>query len=300
MPNTILKISHISKSYGNKLALNDFSMEINEKEIVAIIGKNGAGKTTLLNSICRYIYPDKGEILYKGENISKCPSLLKEFGILMEPSFFEYMSAQENLELLLNASGKIEKEENNEIIYKLLKQVGLYEYRKKKVKSYSFGMKQRLGLCQSLLTKVGLLLLDEPFVGLDPIGKEIFKEIIRTMANEEGVPVLFSSHDLEDVSEICDRIIMIEDGQKVFDDFSKKEKIYEVQVQEKIPDKVKKILENRFPKIEKITDYTIVFSDNCYIASLQKILSEQQVYIEDVRVNENMLYQLFHQKVNMK
>lgn len=300
MSKKVLEISHVTKVYGDRKVLNDFSMEIREKEIVALIGKNGAGKTTLLNSICRYIYPDTGEIVYKEKSIADYPDLLKEFGILMEPGFFEYLNAQENLELLLKASGKNDKEENYSIIYELLNQVGLYEYRKKKVKSFSFGMKQRLGLCQSLLTKVGILLLDEPFVGLDPVGKEIFKEVILSKAHKEGVPVLFSSHNLDDVSEICDRVIMIEDGKKVLDDISKKEKVYEIQVQKKIPETLRERLKKEFPKIEEITDYIIIFSDNCYIAALQKILTDQELYIEDVRVNENMLQKLFYQKSKLE
>lgn len=209
----LLQVQNVTKRYRDKLALNDFSIDIRSGEIVALIGENGAGKTTLLNIICGYIKPSVGLVQYKGENIFEKPLTIQEFGILIEPQFLDYISAEENLRLLSQLANR----KQDIRIKELLEKTELYSSRKKKVKEFSFGMKQRLGLCQCLLTEVGFLILDEPFVGLDPIGKEIFKQTILDIAHKQNVPVLFSSHDLDDVDEICDRVVMISKGNKQLD-----------------------------------------------------------------------------------
>ena len=186
----LLQVQNVTKQYGEKVALNDFSMDICSGEIVALIGENGAGKTTLLNIICGYCKPSAGQVQYKGKNIVANPLITREFGVLIEPQFLDYISAEENLRLL----SQLTNQKQDTRIKELLEKTELYSSRKKKVKEFSFGMKQRLGLCQCLLTEVGFLILDEPFVGLDPIGKELFKQTILDMAHKQNVPVLFSSH----------------------------------------------------------------------------------------------------------
>lgn len=210
----LLEVVSVEKKYGDFLALNDMSFHVNAGEIVALIGKNGAGKTTILNSITGRIFPTKGDILYKGTTLLKKESLLNEFGVLIEPTFIPYMNAADNLKIIAKL---IELKDGAEHINQLLDMVGLKDKKRKKTGTFSFGMKQRLGLAQALLSFPQFLILDEPFVGLDPIGKTIFKDVIRQKAKEEGVGVLFSSHDLEDVEEICDRIILIDSGVKKFD-----------------------------------------------------------------------------------
>ena len=206
--NEALLIHNLTKRYKNKIALNDFSMEIMPGEIVALIGENGAGKTTLLNSICGFIRPTSGSISFKGIS-SEEEKALDKIGVLIEPNFLDYLTAEENLQYLSVLS---EDKKNNALIERLLQKTELSDSKKKKVKTFSFGMKQRLGLCQSLLTDVELLIFDEPFVGLDPVGKELFKKVILDKAHQEKIPVLFSSHDLDDVEEICDRIVMLKYG----------------------------------------------------------------------------------------
>ena len=156
----LLQVQNVTKRYRDKLALNDFSMDIRSGEIVALIGENGAGKTTLLNIICGYIKPSVGLVQYKGENIFEKPLTIQEFGILIEPQFLDYISTEENLRLLSQLANR----KQDIRIKELLEKTELYSSRKKKVKEFSFGMKQRLGLCQCLLTEVGFLILDEPFV----------------------------------------------------------------------------------------------------------------------------------------
>ena len=223
---SLLEIKNLKKKYGEFEALKGLNFSVNAGEIVALLGKNGAGKTTLLNSIAGYIFPTSGDILYKGETLLKSENRLNEFGILIEPTFIPYLNAHDNLDILLKITGIYDGEEN---IGELLEEVGLKNKTREKTRAYSFGMKQRLGLAQALLNKPQFLILDEPFVGLDPIGKEIFKNIIIRKAREEKVGVLFSSHDLEDVEEICDRIVLIDSGEKKFDGVMEYTKTYVIE-----------------------------------------------------------------------
>ena len=155
---------------------------------------------------------------------------------MIEPQFLDYISAEENLKLLSKLAGW----KSTTRIKELLEKTELYDSRKKKVKEFSFGMKQRLGLCQCLLTKVGFLILDEPFVGLDPVGKEIFKRTILDMAHEQNIPVLFSSHDLDDVDEICDRVVMISTGKKQpLDQQIEHKQTYTVKIETNVSESIK-------------------------------------------------------------
>lgn len=284
----VLLISELTKEYKNKCALSDFTMQIEKGEIVALIGENGAGKTTLLNTICGFTKPSSGTIYFMGKDIKEQKKLDK-IGILIEPAFFDYLSAEENLKYISKLSGN---SSDNKKIEELLQQTELYDSRKKKVKSFSFGMKQRLGLCQSLLADVELLIFDEPFVGLDPIGKELFKKVIISKAHEEKIPVLFSSHDLDDVEEICDRVVMIQKGEKIVDQKIIKKKIYELRIDGIISIFEKQKLEAKDKNIH-CEGSKVFFSDEKQIIDVQKILLEEGHYIVGMSIHTNNLKNLF-------
>lgn len=284
----LLQVQNVTKRYGDKIALNDFSMDICPGEIVALIGENGAGKTTLLNTICGYIRPSAGQVQYKGENIVEKPLTIREFGILIEPQFLDYISAEENLRLL----SQLVNRKQDTRIKELLEKTELYSNRKKKVKEFSFGMKQRLGLCQCLLTEVSFLILDEPFVGLDPIGKEIFKQTIMDIAHKQNVPVLFSSHDLDDVDEICDRLVMISNGNKQLDHPLEHKQTYTVKIESTISDDIKQSLLEKCRNLHFFED-KIMFQDETLIVEIQKILLQKGHYICGFSVQKNNLKSLF-------
>lgn len=284
----LLQVQNVTKRYGDKIALNDFSMDICPGEIVALIGENGAGKTTLLNTICGYIRPSAGQVQYKGENIIEKPLTIREFGILIEPQFLDYISAEENLRLL----SQLVNRKQDTRIKELLEKTELYSNRKKKVKEFSFGMKQRLGLCLCLLTEVSFLILDEPFVGLDPIGKEIFKQTIMDIAHKQNVPVLFSSHDLDDVDEICDRLVMISNGNKQLDHPLEHKQTYTVKIESTISDDIKQSLLEKCRNLHFFED-KIMFQDETLIVEIQKILLQKGHYICGFSVQKNNLKSLF-------
>lgn len=269
-------------------------------EIVALIGKNGAGKTTLLNCIAGNITPDKGKILYKEENLLCKNSRLNEFGILIQASFFNYLNAYDNLVLLMKASGIQDKNIIKNRVDSTLKLVGLEEKKKSYVKSFSFGQKQRLGLAQTLLHEPQFLILDEPFVGLDPLGKEMLKRVIVEKAKDKKTGVLFSSHDLDDVSDICDRVVMINNGKKVFDDVFLYKKTYTIVCQEMISKQIQSILMKDFQgKIKIINDDKIEFIEMNLLNEVLNILFINQIKITDIQTRENSLYDFFKSEVQI-
>lgn len=172
----------------------------------------------------------------------------------------DYLTAEENLQYLSILS---EDKKNSTLIESLLQKTELSDS-KKESETFSFGMKQRLGLCQSLLTDVELLIFDEPFVGLDPVGKELFKKVILDKAHQEKIPVLFSSHDLDDVEEVCDRVVMVRKGKKVLDQKLVREKTFILKIDGNISTEEKKKLE--------LQDPTILCEKDCIFLKMKKIL----------------------------
>ncbi len=281
---SLLEIRNLKKSYGNFEALKGVDFKVDAGEIVALLGKNGAGKTTLLNSIAGNIFPTEGNIIYKGDTLLKDNSKLNEFGILIEPTFIPYMNAYENLEIL-EKTAEVEMTEGK--IDNLLESVGLEKKTKEKTKAFSFGMKQRLGLAQALINDPEFLILDEPFVGLDPIGKNIFKKILVEKAHREKVGILFSSHDLEDVEEICDRIVLIDCGEKKFDGVMEYSKKYVIQC-ETIPseecfEKEKIKINDSSICVERLEDLNLVLNR----------LNELGIGVLDLEIERKTLYDLF-------
>lgn len=213
----MLEIRQLTKHYGERQILFDVDFNVKPGEIVALLGKNGAGKTTIMNCIAGIIQPSGGDILFEGRTLLPESPDRARFGILISAVFFDYLNVEQNLQLLLRANGFRDKVDNRRRIDEILELVGLATQKRKKVRSFSFGMKQRLGLAQALMHDADFLMLDEPLVGLDPLGKELFKDALVREAKENNKAVLFSSHDLPDVSDICDRVVMIKQGAVVFD-----------------------------------------------------------------------------------
>lgn len=226
----MIEVSHLCKSYGSKQAIQDVSFSVASGEVVGLIGKNGAGKSTILKSIAGLLHYNGGEIKAFGEDIRQNPTAISNFGILLECAFLDYLNAYENLSILYCVNMNNPSKDVSEKLDEVFSLVGLSDVKYKRVKSYSFGMKQRLGLAQAILTAKTFMMLDEPFIGLDPVGKEIAKRAIVAKAKEEGQAVLFSSHDLDDVADICDRIVMIDKGRYVYNDSVHKIHKYDIKL----------------------------------------------------------------------
>ena len=168
--------------------------------IVGLLGKNGAGKTTLMKTIlgllCRY----DGTIKFNGELIAHDkPDVMRKISSLVDVRFYEDMTAYENLNYLLMANRYIKRNDRKKKIIQLLEMVGLENSKFEKIKTFSFGMKQRLALAQVFLRDAEILILDEPFVGLDPVGIDFMKTMLRKIQKEKGVTIIFSSQDRKSV-----------------------------------------------------------------------------------------------------
>ncbi|RHW43307.1 ABC transporter ATP-binding protein [Neobacillus notoginsengisoli] len=291
-----LEVINISKYYGKHLALKNFSMTLNPGEIVGLIGKNGSGKTTLLNCIVNNIHISSGEIFFRGKKLLENKHLIAKFGVLIESCFLDYLNAYENLKLLMLADGINDKEDIHNQLNMVLDLVGLEERKKEFVKNYSFGMKQRLGLAQSLLNNKEVLILDEPLVGLDAMGRELVKKILFEKAKSGGNAVIFSDHNLNEVKDICDRIILIDNGIKKFDGLFDDKKKYIVDL-ERLNEGLKNLILEKFNDV-KIEENTLIFSNPDIINNLLKFLITQNIEITNLNVREGSLLSLFKGEID--
>jgi ABC-type multidrug transport system, ATPase component len=205
----VLEVKEVYKSLGKREIIKGISFSVKEGEIFGFLGPNGAGKTTTIRMLVGLIAPSKGNISIVGHDISKEKELaLSHVGAVVEnPEMYTYLSGRENL-MQIARIRKIPKEYVEEVI----SVVNLSDRIDDKVRKYSLGMKQRLGLASALLSKPKLLILDEPTNGLDPTGILDFREIVRRAAKEMNTAVFVSSHILSEVQELCDTVAFINNG----------------------------------------------------------------------------------------
>lgn len=211
MADSILSVKELTKSFGKRKAVDNLSFEIIEGEIFGFLGPNGAGKSTAIKSMVSLIKPDSGDIEIFSKSIRRYHnSALENVGALVErPDFYEYLTAKQNLSILAKMDNAPLKR-----IPEVLEIVGLARRGKDKVKHYSQGMKQRLGIAQALLKKPKLLILDEPTNGLDPLGMKEVRELIKKLASE-GITILLSSHILHEVEQVCSTMAIINKGKLI-------------------------------------------------------------------------------------
>ncbi|MCZ8521074.1 MULTISPECIES: ABC transporter ATP-binding protein [Paenibacillus] len=206
----ILKTCHLSKSFGQTQAVRDININIKEGDIYGLLGNNGAGKTTIIRMILGLITPTNGEVLLFGKNIqSQRSSYLRNIGAIIEyPGAYENLSAIENLQLHQRLMGGVSNERVDEVLHL----IGLEHERSKKVKDFSLGMKQRLGIGRALLHEPKFLILDEPTNGLDPMGIKEIRNLIIYLAQHDKVTIMISSHILSEVEQMATKIGVINKG----------------------------------------------------------------------------------------
>ena len=208
MSNKILSFKNISKSYSNIVALEQISFDIPENSIFGILGANGSGKSTFMKILPGLIQDWSGEIFHNGKFVEKNNIKLRDkFGYLIEaPTFYEYLSARKNLEIL----SRISPNHSLDIDY-ILELVNLKSRSEDKVSAYSYGMKQRLGIAQCLIHNPEILILDEPNNGLDPNGIQDMIKLIKNLRTE-GKTICLSTHNLRDVEELCTHFTVFQSG----------------------------------------------------------------------------------------
>ena len=219
----ILEVKNLSKSFGKRKVLKNITFDIYEGDIVGLIGPNGAGKTTLIKTILSLYKKDTGSVKICGyDNKKDLEEALSKTGSIIEnPDLYQNISGRKNLKI----TALINDIKDKEYIEKMIKFVKLEDRIDDKVKKYSLGMKQRLGLANALIKRPKLLILDEPTNGLDPLGIKELRGILRKISREENMSILISSHILSEVENICDRILIIDEG-KVNSEFGIEEVKY--------------------------------------------------------------------------
>lgn len=220
MSNTILKVHHLTKAYGTKTVLKDISFQVEKRKIYGFIGENGAGKTTTIRAITGLTSVEEGSVeLFGASNQKGLEKARKRMGCLVErPILSLNRTAFDNLKLQQLLLGQ----SDDTRIDKVLERVGLGGVANKKVKDFSLGMKQRLGIAMALINSPELLVLDEPVNGLDPMGMVDVRKLLRSLCEDDGITILISSHILAELYQLVTDYIIISHGQ-ILETLSKEE-----------------------------------------------------------------------------
>ena len=293
----ILQTRNLTKRYGNKTVVNDLNMNLNKGDIYGFLGQNGAGKTTTLRMIMGLIQSTAGEIEVFGSKLDQKDQnkIMERIGVIIEyPGFYLNLTAEENLEIHRRLMGM----GNKESIEEALAIVGLLEAKDQKVKGYSLGMKQRLGIARAILHHPELLVLDEPLNGLDPVGIKEIRQLFLDLS-KQGITILISSHLLSEIEQIATRIGIIHNGNLLeevdYETLQKKSRHYlEINVNDE--QKTVFILEQKLG----ITDYLIVGQGKVYLyenidqpALINATLTNNGIEVQGILLSRDSLEDYF-------
>ncbi len=209
----IISLRNVTKKIGRTTIINDLSFDVPQGEIFGFLGPNGAGKTTTIRMIVGLMSITKGQILIKGKNIkTEFEQAIRHVGAIVEsPEMYKYLSGYHNLVHYARMVPGVTKERIDEVVSLVKLENRIHD----KVKKYSLGMRQRLGVAQALLHRPSLLILDEPTNGLDPVGIRELRDYLRHLARTEGITVVVSSHLLSEMELMCDRVAILQSGKLV-------------------------------------------------------------------------------------
>ncbi len=292
-----IKVKNLNFSYqkGIKI-LQNLSFDVPKGEIFGFLGANGSGKTTTMRILLGLCFPESGEIKIEGKTFSKNDyKQYQKIGAMIEsPSLYEHLSGYGNLKLLSKYYNTDEVR-----IDEVLKIVGLNSFKHKKVKNYSLGMKQRLGIAQSLLHNPDILFLDEPLNGLDPLGVKEIRELLFRL-RDEGKTIFLSSHQLSEVEKTCEYLCIIDKGTNVFSGkVSEMQKQLSKKVQYKIvcsdAEKVKNIFSKNRVEVQYQDDNNVLvkLSDANLISKYIKEIVKSEVDLFEVTKRQNSLEDMF-------
>lgn len=295
----ILKTTNLSKQYKNKKAVSGVNINVEKGDIYGFLGQNGAGKTTTIRMIMGLIKPTEGEVSMFGQKI--IPGQYSHYGrigsIIEASAFYPNLTAAENLEISRRLMGIT----NKGYLEEALESTGMTEVRNKKVKGFSLGMKQRLGIARALLHKPELLILDEPTNGLDPVGIKEIRRLILDLSMKRKITIFISSHILSEIQQIATKIGIIHEGTLLeeieFDELKKKSRSY-VELKINNDKKASFLLE----KSLGITDYKIIEQGIIRIyeklneaAAINRIMSENGLEVSGINVMNDTLEDYFLQ-----
>lgn len=213
MTKPIVQIRNLNKTIKGKHIIKDLTLDIYPGQITGFLGPNGAGKTTTIRMMTGLMHPTSGEVIINGVSLKdNFEGAIQNIGVIVEnPEMYKFMTGYKNLQHFARMHKGVTKERIDEVVA----QVGLQNRIHEKVKTYSLGMRQRLGLAQAMLHRPKFLILDEPTNGLDPAGIREFRQYLRKIAEEDNVAILVSSHLLSEIELMVDRIAVIQNGQLI-------------------------------------------------------------------------------------
>ncbi len=203
-----IRVQNVSKSFDGDEVLHNVSHDFEEGKIHGIVGNNGSGKTVLMKCICGFLLPTKGKILIHYKQVGKDMDFPDDMGIIIEtPGFLPNLTGMKNLSILASLKRRI----TEETITTAIRRVGLDPAMKKPVSKYSLGMRQRLGIAQAIMENPSILILDEPFNGLDKNGAAHMRKLIKGL-QEQGKTIILASHNQMDIDELCDTVCEMDAG----------------------------------------------------------------------------------------
>lgn len=297
----VLEVKGVKKKLGKREIIKGLDLSVNEGEIFGFLGPNGSGKTTTIRMLVGLISPNEGEIVVCGKSVlSEKEQALKNVGAVVEnPELYKYLSGRENL-MQIARIRKVSKEEVEELI----DLVGLKDRIDDKVRKYSLGMKQRLGLAAALIGDPKLLILDEPTNGLDPSGIIDFRDVVKKASRERGMAVFISSHILSEVQNLCDRVAFINNGV-----IKSVEDIHDNSMETELDSLTLVVSSNKEQAIKVLKDIgfvnsSTVIDEEIHIivetgktTELLKILLENNVLVEEIYKNRKGLEQRYMELV---
>lgn len=297
MMKNVLEIKNVSKKISKRQILKDISLEVKEGEIFGFVGPNGAGKTTLIKVMLGLYKMDSGNVKIAGYDIKKdFEKAMEEIGAIIEnPEMYGYLSGKDNLAIY----ARMEEGVSDNFQRELIRMVKLGGRINNKVKTYSLGMRQRLGIAQALLSNPKLLILDEPTNGLDPLGIKELRDMLKKISKEKNMAVFISSHILSEIELMCDRIAIIDNGEiieiKDLHDKSKEEKqevLFEVSFKDKASEVLEKLGYN--PLIEDAGIKLLVDKED--IPVINKHLVEDDIKVYGISSKHRSLEEEFIEK----
>lgn len=304
MSNVILRVKNLTKKFGNRVAVDDVSFDVFEGEIFGFLGPNGAGKTTTIRLIAGLAKPDQGNVLICGYSVrNQYEKAIKNLGGIIEnPEMYKNFSGLDNLKYFASLYKGITRERIDEVV----KIVGLSDRIKDKVKSYSLGMKQRLGIAQALLHKPKLLILDEPTNGLDPSGIIEMRKFLKNTALKEGIAILISSHNLAEMELMCDTIGIISNGKlekiRAIDQLNRYNDAEQVYIKVNFPNYAGKLIMSKFnpDKITIIKNALTVTISHDKIPEISNLLVSNGIAIYSINAIVKTLEDVFLDTINKK
>lgn len=295
--NMVLETVDLTKQYGKQFAVSELNMHVKKGEIYGLLGRNGAGKTTTIRMAMGLLQPTKGEVKLFGERLTvPTKQIFNRIGALIEaPAFYENLTAKDNLKIIADLRGT----QSRDCIDRALMLVNLENETHKKVKQFSLGMKQRLGIAMALMHEPEFIILDEPTNGLDPVGIQQIRLLIQKLCAEKGTTILISSHILSEIEQMANTIGIIDHGKMIeelsMDEIRRRNRHY---VKMTVSDMNKTV-----PLLEKelcITDFEIVSEREIKIYQIEtdfekvnRLLNQNEIGVSEISMNKGNLEEYF-------